>query len=100
MKWYALSAGLAATLLGGCQPGPSYWIRRQLIEAGLPRADAACMANRLGNNYSSADLRGFDLAALRAIRAASMQGLLAQSEPLLPTESFAILTWAARRCTR
>lgn len=95
-------AGLALALaLGSCASSYEARVTNSLVEAGLPRPLAGCMAERMVDRLSRDQLRSLGrLAGLRDrdMRAMTIEEFLRRSEALLDPEIFAVMTRAGIGC--
>jgi hypothetical protein len=91
-----------AVLAAGCSPSQEYWVRHALVEAGLPRIVARCIADRMDDRFPAPALS--ELSAIRHgkrdIRAGTVAVLLPQIRPLVPADVNAALEEVGPRCER
>jgi hypothetical protein len=96
-----IAASAAALVLGGCAHSYESRIRGNLIEAGLSRPVATCMAQRMVDQLSSQQLRDISrLAGLgeRNVRQMTVEEFLRRARPLIDRRAYEVIARAGLGC--
>ena len=93
-----LGALVIMIVAGGCSRGTEYWIKQNLIEAGLPRNASSCIADRLTKRFDEGE--GFSVRGpeWRTLQAKTVRELLPQIQPLLDAGKFPEISRIASEC--